>query len=99
MAVLVGGSAKGRCRPGGGSLGLASRAAPKLRERNGMDSKASAQSTATTARRWGVDLAILVAIGLLMGFLGPFDTDRLPKVERYLYWMISVVGGGVIGVV
>ncbi|WP_419319646.1 LytTR family DNA-binding domain-containing protein [Caulobacter sp. ErkDOM-E] len=70
-----------------------------MREWDDMDGKASAQSAATTARRWGIDLAILVAIGLLMGFLGPFDTDRLPKVERYLYWMICVVGGGVIGVV
>lgn len=64
-----------------------------------MDGKASAQSAATTARRWGIDLAILFAIGLLMGFLGPFDTERLPRFERYLYWMICVVGGGVIGVV
>ena len=68
----MGGSAKGRCRQGGGSLGLGSRAAPKSRERDDMDGKASAQSAATTARRWGIDLAILVAIGLLMGFLGPF---------------------------
>ncbi|WP_396592787.1 LytTR family DNA-binding domain-containing protein [Brevundimonas sp. R86498] len=49
-------------------------------------------------RRWAVDLAILVAIGLLMGFLGPFESAHLPAGPRYLYWMICMVGGGVIGV-
>lgn len=50
------------------------------------------------ARRWGVDLAMLVAIGLLMGFLGPFGSDRIPDAYRYIYWMICMVGGGVIGI-
>ncbi|CAN5438367.1 LytTR family DNA-binding domain-containing protein [soil metagenome] len=51
-----------------------------------------------TARRWTIDLAILAAIGLLMGFLGPFDSEGTPAGTRYLYWMICMVGGGVIGV-
>jgi hypothetical protein len=63
-----------------------------------MDGKAGSLAATTTARRWGIDLALLVAMGVLMGFLGPFDTDRLPPVERYAYWMICAVGGGVIGV-
>lgn len=49
-------------------------------------------------RRWAVDLAILVAAGLLMGFLGPFESAHLPAGPRYPYWMICMVGGGVIGV-
>lgn len=49
-------------------------------------------------RRWSVDLAMLVAIGLLMGFLGPFGSDRIPVVGRYVYWMICMVGGGLIGI-
>ena len=53
---------------------------------------------AATVRRWGVDLAMLVAIGLLMGFLGPFGSDRIPVVGRYVYWMICMVGGGLIGI-
>jgi hypothetical protein len=53
---------------------------------------------AAVARRWGVDLAVLVAIGLLMGFLGPFGSDRLPDGPRYIYWMICMVGGGLIGI-
>ncbi|MGH7028425.1 LytTR family DNA-binding domain-containing protein [Brevundimonas sp.] len=41
---------------------------------------------------------MLVAIGLLMGFLGPFGSDRIPDAERYIYWMICMVGGGLIGI-
>ncbi len=49
-------------------------------------------------RRWAIDLALLSAFGLLMGFLGPFGSDRLPTVERLVYWMICIVGGGLIGI-
>jgi hypothetical protein len=45
-----------------------------------------------------IDLAMLVAIGLLMGFLGPFGSDRLPVVGRYVYWMICMIGGGLIAI-
>ena len=54
---------------------------------------------AGNARRWGIDLAILVAIGLLMGFLGPFSSEHMPAGPRHLYWMICMVGGGLIGIV
>ena len=40
---------------------------------------------------------MLAAIGLLMGFLGPFASERAPLVGRYVYWMICMVGGGVVG--
>ncbi|WP_454713930.1 LytTR family DNA-binding domain-containing protein [Caulobacter segnis] len=54
----------------------------------------------TSARRqWAVDLAVLVAIGLLMGFLGPYGTVRLPAVPGYVYWMACMVGSGLIGIV
>jgi len=42
---------------------------------------------------------MLTAIGLLMGFLGPFASERAPIVGRYVYWMICMVGGGLIGIV
>jgi len=72
---------------------------PELRERDGMITEAVEQVGTTTARRWSFDLALLVAIGLLMGFLGPFASERAPLLPRYLYWMICMVGGGLIGVV
>src|SRR3954470_20241027 len=49
-------------------------------------------------RRWAADVAILVVIGLAMGFLGPFASERVAAPRRYLYWMICMVGGGLIGV-
>ena len=51
------------------------------------------------ARRWAIDLAVLAALGLLMGFLAPFASERAPVARRYLHWMICMVGGGVIGIV
>lgn len=50
-------------------------------------------------RRWTPDLAMLAAIGLLMGFLSPFASERAPVVGRYVYWMICMVGGGLVGFV
>ena len=64
-----------------------------------MDGEARGHGGAVTARRWAIDLAMLVAIGLLMGFLGPFASERAPLVGRYVYWMICMVGGGLIGIV
>jgi len=62
-----------------------------------MNGKAKSQARAATARRWLIDIALMGAIGLLMGFLGPFDSERAPLVGRYVYWMICMVGGGLIG--
>lgn len=64
-----------------------------------MDGKAGGSGGAATARRWVIDLAILVVIGVMMGFLGPFGSDQVPIVGRYIYWMICMVGGGLIGFV
>lgn len=49
-------------------------------------------------KRWAIDLAILIAIGLLMGFLGPFGSEHIPVVTVYVYWMVCMVGGGLIGI-
>ena len=64
-----------------------------------MDRKPPGQGEATIVRRWAIDLAVLIAIGLMMGFLGPFSSEHVPVVQRYIYWMICMVGGGVIGIV
>ena len=41
---------------------------------------------------------MLAAMGLLLGFLGPFDSDNAPIAPRYAYWMICMLGGGLIAV-
>lgn len=49
-------------------------------------------------RRAATDLALLLAIGLFMGAVGPYDTDTLSTPRRYLYWVLCIVGGGLIGI-
>ncbi|MDQ8029610.1 MAG: LytTR family DNA-binding domain-containing protein [Brevundimonas sp.] len=49
-------------------------------------------------RRWALDLGLLAAIGLMMGFLAPFASDQAPVVGRYAHWMVVMVGCGLIGV-
>jgi hypothetical protein len=34
-----------------------------------------------------------------MGFLGPFGSDHIPVLIVYAYWMVCMVGGGLIGIV
>ncbi len=70
-----------------------------MRERDTDRRKATTMPIASTIKRAAIDLAILVAIGLLMGFLGPFGSDRAPSAMRYSYWMICMVGGGLIALV
>lgn len=62
-----------------------------------MGHKAKTKGT-TTARRWVIDAVMLVAMGLLLGFLGPFDSDDAPLAARYAYWTICMLGGGLIAV-
>lgn len=52
----------------------------------------------TSVRRWAIDLGLMAAFGLLMGFLGPFGSDQIPPFQRHVYWMICIVGGGLIGI-
>ena len=66
-----------------------------MRERDGMD---RGLEQAMAVRRWTIDLAILAAMGVLMGFLGPFDSEHVPAAVLYAYWLICIVGGGVIGI-
>lgn len=54
--------------------------------------------TGTAARRWGTDIAMLFAIGLLMGLISPFASEGAPVAVRHVYWMICIVGGGLIGI-
>lgn len=49
-------------------------------------------------RRLGSELALLTAIGAVLGLLGPFDTDQLRPPVRIPYWILSIVGGGAFGV-
>jgi hypothetical protein len=50
-------------------------------------------------RRLAIDLALLTALGLVLAVLAPFDTAKLPLADGAAYWLESIVGGGLIGVV
>lgn len=63
-----------------------------------MGQKAKIGIETTTARRWAIDAALLAVMGLLLGFLGPFDSDSAPSLTRYTYWTICMLGGGFIAV-
>jgi hypothetical protein len=49
-------------------------------------------------RRTGAELALLAAVGVVMALLGPFETASRPLTVRFPYWLLCMVGGGVIGV-
>lgn len=62
-----------------------------------MDHEAGKLIGRAPLRRWAIDVAMLVVIGLMMGFLAPFDSEQVPILGRYLYWVICIVGVGLIG--
>lgn len=49
-------------------------------------------------RRGAIELLLFVALGLLMTVLGPYRTLDVEPVKRTAYWLLSIVGGGVIGI-
>ena len=49
-------------------------------------------------RRVTVELLLLVALGLLMAVLGPYRSLQIPAMLRTVYWLLAIVGGGVIGI-
>ncbi len=63
-----------------------------------MGERANSISGGTAASRWVIDVALFAGMGLLMGFIGPFDSDGAPLPTRYLYWVICMLGGGLIAV-
>ncbi len=49
-------------------------------------------------RRAAAELAFLIALGVAMAFIGPYGTGEAPPPVRAAYWLLSIVGGGIIGV-
>lgn len=50
-------------------------------------------------RRIALELGLLVAAGLTVGALGPWGSNTYPLLLKHGYWLTTVVGGGVIGIV
>jgi hypothetical protein len=49
-------------------------------------------------RRAGAETALLLAVGVFLGMLGPFGTIERGFAIRMIYWPAVIVGGGVIGI-
>jgi hypothetical protein len=49
-------------------------------------------------RRLALDLALLVALGLVMAGLGPYRTLDVPDPLRFAYWIVAVTCAGLIGI-
>ena len=63
-----------------------------------MPDAATASKQIPAWRRGVAELALLVALSLLMGALGPYGTSLVPAGPRYLYWGLCIMGGGAIGI-
>jgi LytTr DNA-binding domain len=50
-------------------------------------------------RRLAVDLLLLVGVGLAMAALGPYRTLDVPDLLRTAYWLVAVIGAGLVGIV
>ena len=53
---------------------------------------------ATRWRRIWLDLALLAGVGLLMAVLGPYRTVTFAPLLRTAYWLLAVIGGGMVGI-
>ena len=49
-------------------------------------------------RRAGIELGLMLVMGLFMGTLGPYGTGFMSVGQRYLYWVACIMGGGAIGI-
>jgi hypothetical protein len=55
-------------------------------------------ATPVLLRRATAEAALLAAAGVFMALLGPFGSSRNTLGERFVYWLILILGGGVIGI-
>ena len=49
-------------------------------------------------RRVALELALLAAVGLVLGLLGPYRTLDVPPLLRTIYWLLATFGSGLAGI-
>lgn len=60
-----------------------------------------ASASRAVPRRWqrlSLELLLLIAVGLVMGALGPYRTLDIPDLLRIGYWLIAVICTGLFGI-
>ena len=50
------------------------------------------------SQRLAFDLLLLAALGLLLAELGPYRTLDVPPLLRRTYWLVAVLGSGLVGI-
>ncbi len=63
-----------------------------------MNGASASRTEQGRGRRLALDLALLVALGLVMAGLGPYRTLDIPDPLRIAYWIAAVTGAGLIGI-
>jgi hypothetical protein len=48
--------------------------------------------------RFVLEMLLLLGLGLVMGALGPYRTLDLPPLLRTAYWLLAVIGSGLMGI-
>lgn len=48
--------------------------------------------------RLALDVLLLAALGLVLAVLGPYRTADVPHLLRTVYWLVAIIGGGLIGI-
>lgn len=51
-----------------------------------------------SAMRIAAEFALLLALGIFLGFTGAYDTAREPVLARYAFWLVTVIAGGALGI-
>jgi hypothetical protein len=54
--------------------------------------------SALSWRRAAAEIAFLLVLGFTMAVIGPYGTSAMPTTPRVAYWLLCILGGGVIGV-
>jgi hypothetical protein len=49
-------------------------------------------------RRFSLELLLLAGVGLVMAVLGPYRTLDVPPLLRTSYWLLAVIGSGLVGI-
>lgn len=49
-------------------------------------------------RRVSLEMLLLALVGLGLGFLGPYRTLDVPPLLRTAYWLLAVIGSGLVGI-
>jgi hypothetical protein len=49
-------------------------------------------------RRISLELLLLACVGLVLGLLGPYRTLDVPPLLRTVYWLLAVLGSGLVGI-